>query len=63
MLKRLDRPYKNNKMNPLLIVLDDWEGHIQASACWDQTKELVEIKFLKQPLDGLDRVSPTGDAR
>lgn len=38
-------------MKPLLIVLDDWEGRIQASACWNQVKELVEIKFLKEPIE------------
>jgi D-3-phosphoglycerate dehydrogenase / 2-oxoglutarate reductase len=37
-------------MKPLLIILDDWEGHIQASACWNQLKDLVEIKFLKEPI-------------
>ena len=37
-------------MKPLLIILDDWEGRIQASACWNQVKELVEIKFLKEPI-------------
>src|SRR5439155_23629857 len=38
-------------MKPLLIILDDWEGRIQASACWNKVKELVEIKFLKEPID------------
>ncbi|HYV95055.1 MAG TPA: hypothetical protein VE978_24990, partial [Chitinophagales bacterium] len=38
-------------MKPLLIILDDWEGRIQASACWNQLKDLVEIKFLKEPID------------
>jgi len=38
-------------MKPLLIILDDWEGRIQASACWNQVKELVEIKFLKEPIE------------
>ncbi|MGE5107738.1 MAG: NAD(P)-dependent oxidoreductase [Sphingobacteriales bacterium] len=37
-------------MKPLLIILDDWEGLIRASACWNQVKELVEIKFLKEPI-------------
>ena len=37
-------------MKPLLIILDDWEGLIQASACWEQVKELVDIKFLKEPI-------------
>ena len=43
-------------MKPLLIVLDDWEGRIQASACWDRVKESVEIKFLKE---GLEKVNDT----
>jgi len=38
-------------MKPLLIVLDDWEGRIQASDCWSQVKELVEIKFLKAAIE------------
>jgi len=38
-------------MKPLLIILDDWEGRIQTSTCWDQAKELVEIKFLKEPIE------------
>ena len=37
-------------MVPLLIILDDWEGRIQASDCWDQVRDLVEIKFLKDPI-------------
>ncbi|MGZ3809909.1 MAG: NAD(P)-dependent oxidoreductase [Bacteriovorax sp.] len=37
-------------MKPLLIILDDWEGLIGASSCWDEIKELVEIKFLKEPI-------------
>ena len=41
-------------MKPLLIILDDWEGRIQASACWNQVKELVEIKFLKEPIESAD---------
>jgi phosphoglycerate dehydrogenase-like enzyme len=41
-------------MKPLLIILDDWEGRIQASACWNQVKELVEIKFLKEPIENAD---------
>jgi len=39
------------RMKPLLIILDDWEGRIRSSACWDQLKDLVEIKFLKEPID------------
>ncbi len=41
-------------MKPLLIILDDWEGRIQASNCWNQVKELVEIKFLKVPVETVD---------
>src|SRR6476660_7729757 len=41
-------------MKPLLIILDDWEGRIQASTCWTQVKELVEIKFLKEPIESVD---------
>jgi len=38
-------------VKPLLIILDDWEGRIQVSTCWNQVKELVEIKFLKEPIE------------
>ena len=38
-------------MKPLLIILDDWEGRIQASTCWNDARELVEIKFLKEPIE------------
>jgi phosphoglycerate dehydrogenase-like enzyme len=38
-------------MKPQLLVLDDWEGLIQKSSCWDQLKNRVEIKFLKQPIE------------
>ena len=38
-------------MKPLLLILDDWEGLIQASTCWNQVNELVEIKFLKEPIE------------
>jgi phosphoglycerate dehydrogenase-like enzyme len=41
-------------MKPLLIILDDWEGLIQSSACWDRIKELVEIKFIKEPIENID---------
>ena len=34
-------------MKPLLLILDDWEGLIQKAACWNQLKDLLEIKFLK----------------
>jgi phosphoglycerate dehydrogenase-like enzyme len=35
-------------MKPLLLILDDWEGLIQKASCWNQLKDLVEIKFLKE---------------
>ena len=38
-------------MKPLLLILDDWEGLIQRAACWDQLKDLVEIKFLKESIE------------
>lgn len=38
-------------MKPLLVILDDWEGLIQKAACWNELKELVEIKFLKEPIE------------
>jgi len=37
-------------MKPLLLILDDWEGLIQAADCWHQLKDQVEIKFLKKPI-------------
>jgi D-3-phosphoglycerate dehydrogenase len=37
-------------MKPILLILDDWEGRIAASACWQQLKDLVEIKYLQGPL-------------
>src|SRR5262245_29953717 len=40
-------------MKPLLLVLDDWEGLIQKSVCWDQLKNLVKIKFVKEPIQSL----------
>ena len=27
-----------DNMKPLLIVLDDWEGRIRSTGCWDQVK-------------------------
>lgn len=38
-------------MKPLLLILDDWEGLIQKAACWNQLKDLLEIKFLKQSIE------------
>jgi len=37
-------------MKPLLLILDDWEGRIAASPCWGKIKELVDIKFLSEPI-------------
>jgi len=38
-------------MKPLLLILDDWEGLIQKAACWNQLKDLLEIKFLKGSIE------------
>jgi D-3-phosphoglycerate dehydrogenase / 2-oxoglutarate reductase len=40
-------------MKPLLIVLDDWEGRVAASPCWEKMKNEVDIKFLNgtEPMD------------
>ena len=38
-------------MKPLLLILDDWEGLVAASPCWDSLKELVDIKFLPISID------------
>jgi phosphoglycerate dehydrogenase-like enzyme len=38
-------------MKPLLLILDDWEGLIQKSCCWDQFADRLNIKFLKQPIE------------
>ena len=38
-------------MKPLLLILDDWEGLIQKAACWNQLKDLLEIKFLKRSIE------------
>jgi len=40
-----------NHKKPLLIVLDDWEGLIAQNPCWDRLRELVDIQFLKEPID------------
>jgi D-3-phosphoglycerate dehydrogenase / 2-oxoglutarate reductase len=37
-------------MKPLLLVLDDWEGQIEASPCWSELKGSVDIRFLSQPI-------------
>jgi len=41
-------------MKPLLLILDDWEGLIQAAACWNQLTDLVQIKFLKDPIERMN---------
>jgi len=38
-------------MKPLLLILDDWEGLIQKATCWNQLKDLLEIKFLKESIE------------
>jgi D-3-phosphoglycerate dehydrogenase len=38
-------------MQPLLLILDDWEGRIALSNCWDQLKGKVDIQFLSSPTD------------
>lgn len=38
-------------MKPLLLILDDWEGLIQKANCWNQLKDLLEIKFLKESIE------------
>jgi D-3-phosphoglycerate dehydrogenase len=40
-------------MKPLLLILDDWEDRISACSCWNQLEGNVEIKFLKEPIDGI----------
>jgi D-3-phosphoglycerate dehydrogenase len=37
-------------MKPQLLILDDWEGCIKVSPCWEEIEELVEIKFLSEPI-------------
>jgi D-3-phosphoglycerate dehydrogenase / 2-oxoglutarate reductase len=41
-------------MKPLLIVLDDWEGRISASSCWNRLKDFVDIKYLKEPIENIN---------
>ena len=40
-------------MKPILLILDDWEGRIAASTCWNKLSELVEIRFLSSPIDAV----------
>jgi D-3-phosphoglycerate dehydrogenase / 2-oxoglutarate reductase len=37
-------------MKPQLLVLDDWEGRLEASSCWKQIQQDVDIRFLKKPV-------------
>jgi D-3-phosphoglycerate dehydrogenase / 2-oxoglutarate reductase len=37
-------------MKPLLLILDDWEGRIAASPCWNELRESVDIQFLSKPI-------------
>ena len=37
-------------MKPILLILDDWEGRVAASECWQKLKDQVEIKFLSGPI-------------
>jgi phosphoglycerate dehydrogenase-like enzyme len=37
-------------VKPVLLILDDWEERIAASSCWNQLKDIVEIKYLKEPI-------------
>lgn len=37
-------------MKPQLLVLDDWEGRIEAASCWEQVRQDVDIRFLKKPV-------------
>jgi D-3-phosphoglycerate dehydrogenase / 2-oxoglutarate reductase len=37
-------------MKPLLLILDDWEGHIGASSGWHRLKGFVDVKFLSAPI-------------
>ena len=40
-------------MKRVMIVLDDWEGRIAASSCWEQVNDQVDIHFLNgnEPMD------------
>jgi D-3-phosphoglycerate dehydrogenase / 2-oxoglutarate reductase len=37
-------------MNPVLLILDDWEGRIASSACWEKLSKQVQIRFLSSPI-------------
>ena len=40
-------------MKPVMIVLDDWEGRIAASSCWEKIKTQVDILYFNgtEPMD------------
>jgi phosphoglycerate dehydrogenase-like enzyme len=38
------------KTKQRLLVLDDWEGSIEAAPCWAPLKERLEMVFLKEPI-------------
>ena len=40
-------------MKRVMIVLDDWEGRIAASSCWEKVNDQVDIHFLNanEPMD------------
>jgi D-3-phosphoglycerate dehydrogenase / 2-oxoglutarate reductase len=38
-------------MRPTLLILDDWEGRIAASACWAKLSGLVQTRFLSSSID------------
>jgi phosphoglycerate dehydrogenase-like enzyme len=40
-------------MKPLLLILDDWEGLIEASQHWGTLKDVVDIKFLHAPIESV----------
>ena len=42
-------------MKPQLLVLDDWEGRIEASSCWKQITNKIDIRFLKKNFIELDK--------
>lgn len=37
-------------MKPRVLVLDDWEGLIEAASCWSRVDHRVELRFLKEPI-------------
>ena len=38
-------------MKPLVLILDDWEGRVAASSCWNSIKDQVDIQFENGPID------------